>query len=65
MCVCMGKYAKRERYEDRKMKNEIGKGLASIAVCILGGAAFWVTKDSDPTGIGWAILGLFIIWSWS
>ena len=45
------------------IKSELSKGLASIAICVLGGAAFYVTKDSEPTGIGWAVLGLFFIWA--
>ena len=43
------------------MKTELGKGLATIGVCILGGIAMYVSGGS--TGIGWAILGVLIIWS--
>ena len=39
----------------------IGKGLASVAVCALGGYCMFLTKCN--TGIGWAILGIFIIWA--
>lgn len=43
--------------------NYIGKGLASVAVCAAGAFSMWMTKESpEPTGIGWAILGLVIIW---
>ncbi len=38
----------------------IGKGLASIAVCGMGGYCMWLTNGN--TGIGWAVFGLFIIW---
>ena len=48
------------------MKNNgyyIGKGLASVAVCAAGGFSMWVTAGSgSPSGIGWAILGLLLIW---
>ena len=39
---------------------EIGKGLASIAVCGLGGYCVYVTQSAS--GVWLAILGLFIIW---
>ena len=39
----------------------IGKGIASVAVCTLGALAMYWTKGN--TGIGWAILGLFLIWA--
>lgn len=38
----------------------LGKGLASMAICGLGGFCMWYTKGQ--TGIGWSVLGLFIIW---
>jgi len=38
----------------------IGKGLASLAVCVLGGYSMWTSKGE--TGIGWAILGIVLIW---
>ena len=38
----------------------IAKGLASVAVCAAGAFAMHVT--GGQTGIGWAILGLLIIW---
>lgn len=40
--------------------NYIGRGLASVAVCALGAYCMHVTNGS--TGVGWAILGLFLIW---
>ena len=42
------------------MTQHIGRGLASIGVCALGGFAMYLTDGQ--TGIGWAVLGLFIIW---
>jgi len=39
----------------------IGKGIASIAVCGLGACAMYLTDGE--TGIGWAVLGLLIIWA--
>lgn len=42
-------------------KSEISKSIASVAVCALGAFSMYVSNGS--TGIGWAILGLFIIWS--
>jgi hypothetical protein len=43
---------------------EIGKTLAktliSIAVCIAGAVSMWAS--GGETGIGWAILGLVILW---
>lgn len=38
-----------------------GKAIASIAVCSLG--AYCMYTSNNETGIGWAILGLFIIWN--
>lgn len=38
----------------------INKGLASIGICLLGALSMWITKGE--TGIGWAIVGLMIIW---
>jgi len=38
----------------------IGQGLASIAVCALG--AFSMDRSKGQTGIGWAVLGLMVIW---
>lgn len=38
----------------------LGKALASIAICALGGYCMYMTKGN--TGIGWAVLGLYIIW---
>jgi hypothetical protein len=39
----------------------IGRGLASVAVCSLGAWCMYMSKGE--TGIGWAILGLALIWS--
>ncbi len=38
----------------------LGKGLASIAVCALG--AFSMYRSDGEIGIGWAIIGLIVIW---
>ena len=38
----------------------ICKGVASIAVCVLGGYCMFLTEGN--TGIGYAILGIFFIW---
>lgn len=38
----------------------IGKGIASVAVCAAGAYCMYLTDGQ--TGIGWAILGLLIIW---
>ena len=38
------------------------KSIASIAVCSMGAYCMYLTNGQ--TGIGWAILGLFFIWSW-
>lgn len=38
----------------------IAKGLASIAVCLAGAYSMKVSKGD--TGIGWAILGILLIW---
>jgi hypothetical protein len=38
----------------------IGKGLASIGIC--GAAAYCMYVTQSSTGIGWAIVGLIIIW---
>lgn len=39
----------------------IGKGLATIAVCVLGGYCMYLTNGA--IGVGWSIFGVFIIWS--
>lgn len=45
------------------MGNEIGNGLASIAICILGGVSMYITRDlPEPTGVGWAVFALFLLW---
>ena len=38
----------------------LSKGIASIAVCALG--AYCMYKSDCNTGVGWAIIGLFLIW---
>ena len=38
----------------------ISKAIASVAVCAMGAFVMWLTKGN--TGIGWAILGLALIW---
>jgi hypothetical protein len=39
------------------------KALATVAVCALGAASMYLTRGSaEPTGIGWAILGILLIW---
>jgi hypothetical protein len=43
-----------------KIYNVASKAIASIAVCALGGYCLYITNSS--TGIGWAILGLILIW---
>ena len=40
--------------------NKFNKGLASLAVCGLGAYAMYISNGK--TGIGWATLGLFLIW---
>ncbi len=42
------------------MDINIAKGLASIAICVAGAYSMKITEGT--TGIGWAILGLIIIW---
>ena len=39
---------------------ELGKGLASIGVCALGAASMYFS--GGETGVGWAILGIILIW---
>ena len=36
------------------------KGLASVAICLAGAYSMKVSKGE--TGIGWAVLGLLLIW---
>jgi len=38
----------------------IGRGIGTLGVCLLGAYCMYLTNGS--TGIGWAILGVFIIW---
>lgn len=42
------------------MKNNTSKAIASVAICAAGAFCMYVTAGS--TGIGWAILGLAIVW---
>ena len=42
------------------MPNIWAKAIASIAVCGMGAYVMYLTDGK--TGIGWAILGIFIIW---
>ena len=42
------------------MKDNLGKGLATIGVCAMGAFVMWLTNGR--TGIGWAILGMLFIW---
>jgi len=44
----------------RAKDRNINKAVASVAVCVAGAFAMYITDGS--TGIGWAIFGLFIIW---
>jgi len=37
------------------------KGIATIAVCALGAWSMYISNGN--TGIGWAILGVLLIWS--
>lgn len=39
----------------------LGKGLASLAVC--GAGAYSMHVSDGATGIGWAVLGIFLIWA--
>jgi hypothetical protein len=38
----------------------LNKGLASVAVCALGAVSLYLTHGQ--CGMGWTILGLYIIW---
>jgi hypothetical protein len=46
------------------MNNEqsriFGKTIASVAICVAGAYCMNITNGS--TGIGWAVLGLAIVW---
>lgn len=37
-----------------------GRAVASVAMCALGALAMYLT--GGETGIGWAVLALFLIW---
>lgn len=37
------------------------KAVASFAVCAMGAAAMYATEGN--TGIGWALLGLVVVWN--
>ena len=43
-----------------KKSEHIGRGLATIGICILGGFSMWVS--GGETGVGWAIVGIIFIW---
>lgn len=43
------------------MTNIWAKAIASVAVCGMG--AYTMCLTGGKTGVGWAILGLFFIWS--
>jgi len=51
---------------DQKIKERFrniirsNRALATIAVCLMACFSMWVSKGQ--TGIGWGILGVFIIW---
>jgi len=36
------------------------RAAASIGVCLLGGFCMYITNGT--TGVGWAILGIMLIW---
>jgi len=38
----------------------IGRAIATVAVCALG--AWCMKEPGNETGIGWAILGVLLIW---
>jgi len=42
------------------MDKNIGKGIATIAVC--AGGAYSMYVSAGVTGMGWAILGVWLIW---
>jgi len=42
------------------IEDRTARAIASIAVCAAGAYSMYVSNGS--TGIGWAILGLIIIW---
>ena len=42
------------------MKSNTAKAIASVAVCAAGTASMIVSGGA--TGIGWACLGIFLIW---
>ena len=53
-------YSKPQETNVNVINKNLGRGLASLGICILGGFCMWVTNGA--TGIGWSILGLLIIW---
>ena len=40
--------------------SKLAKTLISIAICAAGAVSMWAS--GGKTGIGWTILGLFILW---
>ena len=39
----------------------LGKAIATVAICAMGAYCMWATKGS--TGIGWAVLGITLVWA--
>jgi hypothetical protein len=48
-------------FRKRRLNLAFEKGLASIAVCLIGAYSMRITDGG--TGVGWAILGLMFIWA--
>ena len=42
------------------MDVNVARAVASVAVCALGAFCMWVTGGA--TGVGWALLGMLLIW---
>lgn len=42
------------------MNDNLSKAIASVAVCTMGAVCMYITKGQ--TGVGWAILGILLIW---
>lgn len=47
--------------ESMEWARQIGRGLASVAICAMAAACMYWTDGE--TGIGWGILGLLIVWA--
>jgi hypothetical protein len=41
-------------------ESTIGRGIATLGVCVLAGFSMWISNGE--TGIGWGILGVLLIW---